>query len=137
MAKDPYKTVASSAWWVRAMIEKGYRDVADREIEHLLEHSREIENPVSRLDALFLLFQAVFDIDRQRRLVLRALIAACEAANSWKAGDRLREAVLMLAVDHQDEAEQMIKAMPEGKYKRQALQRLAAKEYRRPHQFFW
>lgn len=134
---DRYRVAASGAWWLRAMIELGYRDEALRKLPGLSDVAATIAHPVSRLDALFLLFQAVFDVDRGRKLVLGRLIEAARAAHSWKAGDRLRTAVLMLAVDHPTEAEQVIQAMPEGKYKRQAVRRVASKEHHLPRRFFW
>lgn len=136
-AGEPYKIIGASAWWVRAMAELGYSGEATREVPKLLEIASTIENPVSRLEALFLLLQAVFQVDRGRDLVLEGLIAACQRAKSWRAGDRLREAALMLAADHPADAERVIEAMPEGKYKRQVKQRMASAQHRTPRPFFW
>jgi hypothetical protein len=136
-ADDPYKIVGASAWWIRAMIELGYGDEAARELPALIEVSSTIEHPVSRLEALFLLFQAVFHLEATRLLALDALVNACQSANSWKAGDRLQEAALMLAADYPAESEQVIRAMPEGKYKRQAIEKRAASGGRPPRPFFW
>lgn len=119
------------------MIELGFAEEAAHELPELIDSSLNIENPVSRLEALFLLFEAVFPLDGARHLTLESLIRACQAADSWKAGDRLRESALMLASNYPSEAEQVIRAMPEGKYKRQATQRIAASEYREPRDFFW
>jgi hypothetical protein len=138
-AEDPYQTVGSAAWWVRALIERGASESASAEIPALLEAARSIAHPVSRIDALYLLFQAVFEVGPARQLVLDALLEAGAAARSWKAGDRLREAAVMLHRDFPEQAARVIAAMPEGKYKRQAVRRTSAtcKTFRGPRPFFW
>ncbi len=136
-AADDYKVVGSSAWWMRALIERGETERAALEVEGLLKRSAEIPNPVSRLDALFLLFQAVFARDAARPEVLIALVAASRVARSWKSGDKLREAALMLAPGHPDEAQQVVAAMPEGRFRRTAVERMAAGRHRTPRAFFW
>jgi hypothetical protein len=124
-ATDKYKVVGSSAWRLRAMIERGEPDAAAAEMSELLACAAEIDHPVSRLEALFLLFQSIFDVERARRGTLDALIAASQAAMSWKSGYWLREAALMLAsAGYADEADQVISAMPDGKYRRQAIERI-------------
>lgn len=137
LAGDSYKIVAVSAWWIRAQIELGYGEDAAREMPRLLELSSTIEHPVSRLEALFLLFQAVFHLEPARRLALGGLIEACRTASSWKAGARLQSAVVMLASDHPAEAEQALQAMPDGKYKRKAQRLVAAGARGQPRDFFW
>ena len=98
-AEDPYVVVGSAAWWLRAWIERGAPEVACAELPALLGASRKIANPVSRLDALYLVFQAVFDLDPARRAVLEALLAACAAADSWKAGRCQSEVARMRAIE--------------------------------------
>ena len=137
LAGDSYKIVAVSAWWIRAQIEVGYHEDAAREMPRLLELSSTIEHPVSRLAALFLLFQAVFHLEPARQLALGRLIEACQSANSWKAGDALQSAVVMLASDYAAEAEQALQAMPEGKYKRKACRLVASAVRWHPRPFFW
>ena len=122
---------------MRALIERGETERAALEVEGLLKRSAEIPNPVSRLDALFLLFQAVFARDAARPEVLIALVAASRVARSWKSGDKLREAALMLAPGHPDEAQQVVAAMPEGRFRRTAVERMAAGRHRTPRAFFW
>jgi hypothetical protein len=120
------------------MVECGHFEDARRELPRLLECSSGISNPVSRLDALFVLFQSVFHVEALRRLVLKALVDACQAADSWKAGDRLREAAVMLAfAKDKTSADEVIQSMPDGKHKRQAMQRIADSLRCEPRQFFW
>lgn len=137
-AGDKYKIVGSSAWRVRAVIERGNTSAAAAEMPELLRCAAEISHPVSRLEALFLLFESVFEADGCRRLVLDALIDACQVAKSWKSGDRLREAAVVLAfAGYQGDVDQVLAAMSEGKYRRQALERIGRGQRREPRRFFW
>ena len=137
-ATDKYKVVGSSAWRLRAMIERDKPDGAAAEMPELLSCAAEIDHPVSRLEALFLLFESIFEVERARRGTLDALIAASLAAMSWKSGFWLREAALMLAsAGYADEADQVISAMPDGKYRRQVIERIGKGERRTPRPFFW
>jgi hypothetical protein len=136
-ATDPYLRLGSSAWWLRALVERGRVDEVGREVSALLGIVPTIPNPVNRIDGLFLVLQAVFAVPEARRAVLDALIAAGRAANSWKAGERLRDAALMVAPEHPAEAALVVDAMPEGKYRRQTERRMEAGEYLRPREFFF
>jgi hypothetical protein len=118
---DDYKVVASGAWLLSALLDRGEVAAAREESARLRERSTTIANPVSRLDALFLLFQAGFRDDVSRHLFLVALIQACSMAHSWKAGAHLRDAAGMLQSNYPEEVEKILSAMPDGKYKRQAL----------------
>ncbi len=137
-AEDKYRIVGSSAWRIRAMIERGEQQAAADELPDLLKCAADINQPVSRLEALFLLFQSVFEVDNCRRAVLDALLEACHGAKSWKSGDRLREAAIMLAfAGHHGQANEVIGAMPAGRFRRQAIERVGRGQRREPRSFFW
>jgi hypothetical protein len=137
-ADDPYQVVGSSAWWLRAMIELGDTEAATCEIPSLLEVSATIENHSSGAQALFLVLQAVFHVDKARRLVTNALIRTCLAGSgSWRPGRTFRDAAIMLAPQHPAEAEKIIRSMPEDKWKRRAIQRIEDQEFLEPRAFFW
>jgi hypothetical protein len=134
---DPYKVVAASAWPVRALIERERGEVAEEAIVRLLDLSERIDHPVSRLEALFLLWEAVYLLgDGMRRQVQDKLVAACRAADSWKAGDRLAWAATILAADHPEEAQELVAALREGRVKRQALRRMGAGKTEKVREFF-
>ncbi len=138
VAEDKYRIVGSSAWRVRAMIERGEQQAAADELPDLLKYAADISHPVSRLEALFLLFQSVFEADNCRRVVLDVLLEACHDAKSWKSGDRLREAAIMLAfAGHHGQASEIIGAMPTGRFRRQAIERIGRGQRREPRRFFW
>ena len=136
--KDAYQQVGSSAWAVCALAERGRTRKAQEAVSRLLGLSAGISHPVSRLNALFLLWQAVFTLDRAvRQKVLDRLVAACQSAASWQAGTTLRDVALMLAADDPAESKRIIDQMPDGRYKRQAQRQFAEGETSTPGPFFW
>lgn len=135
---DPYKVVAASAWPVRALIERDRGQVAEDVIVRLLDLSDKIDHSVSRLEALFLLWQAVYPLgDAMLRQVQDRRVDACRAANSWKAGDRLAWAATILAADHPEEAQELVAVLREGRVKRQALRRIGAGKIEKVREFFF
>jgi hypothetical protein len=125
-AIDPYQTVGSSPWRLRAWIERGEVGAATKEAAQLLERADTIEHPVSRLEALTSLLPGVFPLDGPRRRVLDAQIRAAGSAQSWRSGNRLRNsAIILAATGHGDDAARVLAAMPDGPYKRQAMRGIA------------
>ena len=137
-ANDSYRTVAASAWAIRALVETRREAAAERWLPRLLSAAQRIENPVSRADAQFLLYQAVYPGKTNgKESLLNALISACFAADSWKGGYILRDVALIRAQDSPEQAARIIASMPEGIYKRQAARRLSAKQVTTVREFFW
>ena len=135
---DPYQTVGVAAWPLRALIERGYEQEVFRWLPKLMQTSENIANPVSRLNALYLLWQAVYPtIGPMKSLVLDKLISACLSADSWKAGFTMREAVLVVAEESVFEANRLIAMMPDGVYKRQAQCRVAEGKRGCVRSFYW
>jgi len=136
--KDTYQQVASSAWAIRALAERGRNKKAAEAVPALVSLSAEISPPVSRLTALFLLWQSVWPLDRTVRLqVLNPLVSACQTTVSWQAGYTLRDVVRMLASEDPGEARRILEQMPEGKHKRQAQRQLEGGQTMTPRSFFW
>jgi len=134
---DVYKCVAVSAWPVRAAVERGQIEHLDRLVPELLAKAGMIQHPVSQLEGLSVLFQAVYPAgEPHRSAVFHAVRTACQGANSWKAGSRLAFAALMLAQDDPETAMQAISGMPESRYKRRALAAFADGEFAKPRRFF-
>jgi len=137
-ARDPYLIVGSSAWRLRAWIEQGEPNVAVEELDRLLQQAELIEHPVSRLEALTLLLPSFHDLDEPRRRVLDAQIKAAGLAHSWRSGNRLRNSAIMLAsIGQPGEARRVVASMPEGKYKRQAMQGITDARRLNFRPFFW
>jgi hypothetical protein len=135
---DPYRIVGSSAWRLRAWIERGESGAASGELPDLLVQAEAIEHPVSRLEALTLLLAAVNDLDEARQRVLDAQIKAAAVAQSWRSGARLRDSAIMLAwARYGDDAARVVASMPDGKYKRQAMQGIAESKRLEFRPFFW
>lgn len=136
--KDAYQQVGSSAWAVRALAERGRNKKAAEAIPALIGLSAQISSPVSRLNALFLLWQAAWPLDLAvRAQVLNPLVTACQATVSWQAGYTLRDVVCMLAAEDTQEAGRILEQMPEGKFKRQAQRQLEGGQTMSTRTFFW
>jgi hypothetical protein len=137
LGKDGYARVAAAAWPVRALAERDKVQHAQQILVHLLDDASQIEQPVSKAEALFLLCQAVWPLPiAVRQPVLGALVATCLAADSWKAGRIMRDVALMVASDSKEMAQEMINAMRESIYKRQAQKRLDAAQFEIARSFF-
>jgi hypothetical protein len=136
-APDPYLTVGASAWPVRALIERG-EPAPDAAVRRLLAVAESIDHPVRRLSALDLLFHAVYPIGgRAKRDTLTALVTACQAANSWRAGRTLVDVALVVAADDPDAAARVAAAtLLGGRHRRQVERRLSAGERRSVRAFF-
>jgi hypothetical protein len=57
-ATDPYEAVAAVAWAIRALLERSREADAEPILRQAIARARQIPNPTSRVDALFLLVQA-------------------------------------------------------------------------------
>ena len=132
-ATDSYKKVAATAWPLRALIERNQEKKAIQSLPDILALSAKIENPVSRCDALFLLWEAFFP-SQGHKSVLGALVKSC--TGHWKADYILRQVVMILASEDIEEARKLAASMPESKYKRQAEKRLAEGQKQPARQFF-
>jgi hypothetical protein len=127
LGKNGFKRVAVAAWPVRALAERAKVAHAQRVIAPLLEEAARIEHPVSKMDALAHLWQAAWPLPGAiKQPVLDALLNACQAANSWKAGRTMRDVSLIVASEDKAQAQHIINAMRESVYKRQAQTRLDA-----------
>ena len=136
--EDAYKVVAVSAWPVRAMIERNQTDSLPLWLSELIKRARDIDHPVSRLEALFLLWQGTFPfVHSETDEIFEEFMRACGSANSWKAGARLEEGLLMLASRNPALAAELAQRMVDSSYKRRALKRLSEREQRQPRPFFW
>ncbi len=133
MATDVYKKVAATAWPLRALIVRDYEKNAIELLSPILGLSAQIENPVSRSDALLLLWEAFFPL-HSHNPVFGALVNSCNG--HWKADYILRQVVLILASDNLGEAQRLAASMRAGKYKRQAQKRLDAGEKQQTRSFF-
>lgn len=137
---DPYKVVGSSAWVIRAIIERQKYEYLDSYLSKLIQVSSTITNPVSRGDALFLQYQAIFIIDQKLDkldLVLNYLLLACRAMNSWKKPLIIRDTALIMANKNLTQAYTIVDEIAEGRVKRQAQRYLSQRKSLSPRVFFW
>lgn len=135
---DPYKVVGSSAWVIRSLVERKKYKYIDTNLTKLRQVSSTIYNPVSRGDALFLLFQGIFTIENQfEQLVLKDLLLACQNMNSWKKPLIIRDTALIMANKNLIQAYSIVDRIPEGRVKRQVQKHLLQKKFLSPRDFFW
>ncbi|HEV2861005.1 MAG TPA: hypothetical protein VGX48_08370 [Pyrinomonadaceae bacterium] len=137
-ADDPFKTVASAAWPIRAIVERNRSEMLDSIIPELLTRAEQIELLASRSEALFLLFQAIFPAGRERWLIVfQGLLKASSPLINWRQRRNLRDAVLMLRKEEAGLASEIIGALEDAKLKRQIESRMMRPDVRLPRAFFW
>lgn len=137
-SSDPYRVVAAAAWPVRALVERNNVCRAASELRGLIDRSRTIENPASRSEALFLLFQAIFPAGSERwRFALRSLMAASIPVVHWRQGRNLLDAVMMVAGEDHAMATQIIQQTGDAKLIRKFESRLEQAKRHDPRPFFW
>lgn len=134
----PYKRVAVSAWPVRALSERGKLDEASRTLMRSLAEAGHIQHPISKMDALELLWHAAWlpPIDGGEQ-ALSELVKACEAAESWKSGRCLRNIVGVIGRDNPAYATRIIASMAGSGYKRQAVRWFASECSFGVRSFYW
>jgi hypothetical protein len=136
-AQDDWEAIAGVAWAVRALAERGRERDGDAMLLRAVRASDRVENPVRRIDALFLLIQAGWTAaGRGWHTAVGALVESAGMAKSGKAEAVQRALVLMLAGAGRDYTA-VVTGLAEGKAKRQVLRRLSAQEFMVPRPFFW
>jgi hypothetical protein len=136
-AQDDWEAIAGVAWAVRALAERGREGDGDAMLLRAVRASNRVENPVRRIDALFLLIQAGWTAaGRGWHAAVETLVESAGTAKSGKAEAVQRDLVLMLAGAGRDYTTALA-GLAEGKAKRQVLRRLSAKEFMVPRPFFW
>ncbi len=137
-ADDPYKIVASAAWPIRAIVERDHSDKLLSFIVELLNRAKEIELMVSRSEALFLVFQALFPAGREKWFdVLQYLINASIPLISWRQKRNLRDTILIVWNEDEELAKDLINRIPDSRLKRQIERRITNSQRRLPRPFFW
>jgi hypothetical protein len=137
---DPYQVVASAAWPVRALVERGASGQISTIVLPLLAVANEIASFASRSEALFLLFQATKPGMQTSWLpVLEELIKASFPTLNWRQSRNLSEAILIVAAEDNGLANDILHRLPEDKLKTQIEKRLNKLDptNTRLRMFFW
>jgi hypothetical protein len=137
---DPYQAVASAAWPLRALIERGASGQINTIVLSLLAVANEIASFASRSEALFLLFQATKPGMQANWLpVLEELIKASVPTLNWRQSRSLSAAILIVAADDNRLANDIVHRLPEGRLKTQIEKRLTKLDptRNRLRWFFW
>jgi hypothetical protein len=123
---DGYTNTVLAAWALRAMIERDLVGECLRALPKVLERAAAIAQPVSRMDALEILLHAVLPVADARARVIPRLASACATADSWKSPRCLSRSAALVGHYSLDDAELLLAALAEGRYRRQALRAIAA-----------
>jgi hypothetical protein len=122
---EPYQVVASAAWPVHALIERGASSQISTIVHPLLALANEIASFASRSEALFLLFQATKPGMQTNWLpVLEELIEASFPTRHWRQSRNLSEAILIVATEDNRLANDIVHRLPESRLKTQIEKRL-------------
>jgi hypothetical protein len=134
---DAWHCAAGAAWPIRALIDRGQGSQGAPFMRRAVTAARQIENPVPRVDALFLLVTASWPIGGPTwQEAIAQLVASATATPTLKPQSVLRDLCLMLANEGRDFTA-VLSAIPEGKARRQAERRLSAKEFMAPRPWGW
>lgn len=137
---DPYQVVASAAWPVRALIERGASSEISTIVLPLLAVANAIPSFASRSEALFLLFQATKPGMQANWLpILQELIKASFPTLHWRQRRNLSEAILMVAAEDNGLANDILHRLPEDRLKTQIEKKLNKLDptKNRLRWFFW
>ena len=135
---DPYRVVAPSAWPIRAMVERDRVELLPSVIPELLLRAEEIKLLVSRSEALFLLFQAVFPAGREHWLpVLDSLRQASTPLINWRQKRNLTDAIMIVRGEDEQLAFEIYDAVDDQKLKKKITRIWAIPERHLPRPFFW
>jgi hypothetical protein len=134
---DAYQYLAAAAWPLAALIERGALDRVREALASLAAREAEVEPPSSRSEALFLLFQACFDLDAAtRESFARKLVAAHAEARHWRSRRNLVDALAMLNGRDAELAARIASTVDEERARRKAEEILRANARLRPRPFF-
>lgn len=132
-----YGRAAVRAWPLRVLLERGGERMAAPVFDRAMREAAAVEHPVSRLDALALLLDAVMPHSPTlRNRAAEALAEAVSQARSWKGAWKLRRAALQAGQWDRALALRLAAAIPEGRDRRRAEWGIAAAEWEPGRWFF-
>lgn len=134
-AKDGYTIVLASSWPSQVLAYLAPEKL-DNVLDDLFRCLDQETYLVSRVVALEMLIQGVWSVPDCRRRVLGQLIRHGGSAKSWHAPRAMGYIALMFDEDLSGERELLIAAMPECRYKRQTVRRIAEGVHYYPRLFF-
>lgn len=136
-ATDAYMTVGGLAWPVNAMIRRNRQAGASKIVTRNLPRVADIRPAPSVACALYLLWEAVYDVPSIADKVLEEMTRVFPTLNSWRGPHLLRDAAIVLARQYPDKSQRVISAIPDGPYKRTAIRRIAEGETQSARSFFY
>lgn len=126
---DVYKVVGAAAWPVRALVERHQERALDAILDELLGVAPQILPLASRAEGLFLLFSAIYPAGRASwERVFAALAAASNPMVHWRQERNIRDAILIIASDDLEFAEEACRWIQDVKAREKIARRMAAGE---------
>jgi hypothetical protein len=134
---DAYQQLAAAAWPLGALIERGAFERVRETLASLLVHEAEVQPASSRSEALFLLFQACFDLDAATREdFARRLTAAHAEAQHWRSRRNLIHGLAMLNGRDAELARHIATTVVDERVRRRMDEIFRTNERMRPRPFF-
>lgn len=135
--RDAYQRSAVLAWPIRAAIETGRLDTAQKMLASGVALLPKVRPPGSRAEAGGLLLEAAFPGGRSLwQPVLAAIEKHCKPGDDWRAGRLYRSLAHIVSREDPDAARRLVEALPEGKTRARAEKELAAGVTAEPRAFF-
>ncbi|MFT4639784.1 MAG: hypothetical protein ACI8T1_003109 [Verrucomicrobiales bacterium] len=92
--EDDYQRSAVRSWEIVALAERGFLGQAEKALSEALNLAKTVPPFSSRSEALYILFQAAFAIDRDHAIVVvnDVLNASCPLEEHWRCQRAIRDA---------------------------------------------
>jgi len=133
---DACNTLGSAAWPIGALVERGRKAEALDMLYRALGRESEVQPASSRSEALFLLFQAAFNLGETIRMDLyHRLAAAHDEAGFWRSRRNIEDAIRMIHRIDADLARHLIEGLTDPKAKKRTQNRLTVNYLAVPRTF--
>jgi len=134
---DDYKRAAVSAWPIRALLERGHVEPAQRALGHARSHALAATPAGSRAEALLSLLQGAWGLGAPaRRQLVEDLLALRGQAGHWRASRALVRGLEMLTTTDPEAAREIAARVDDGRCRRKALDAIQAEGACGPRDYF-
>ena len=136
--KDAYQQLAATAWPLRALVELGQHDRAEREFDRVAGLASKVQPPSSRSQACLLVYEAVASATPELgRKALRLLLSACQPVQHWRQERAVREAVILAASIYLYDVPDVLLLVQDERLRDRVATRIGRGEYLQPRRFYW
>lgn len=137
-AEDAYESVMGLAWPIRALHETNNGDMIPKLLDQAIELAPDVMPTSSRIEALVLLIHAVIPAGISLAdPVIDAMLTFCKGDDHWRIVRAFAETATLINGYDKKRAKQIALAMPAGKKRDDAFERLNAGKNTEVKSFFW